>query len=61
MLVVLMMSLLWFVMLGDARRLPYRERDCSVKAAITLQSRSTYEHRLAFGAYPRLKLSAREL
>jgi len=56
-----MRSLLWFVVLGDARRLPYSEREGSVKAAITLPSRSTHEHRLAFGAYPRTKLSAREL
>jgi len=47
-----MRSLLWFVMLGDVRRLPYSEREGSVKAAITLPSRSNHEHRLSLGHVP---------
>jgi hypothetical protein len=60
MLVVLMMSLLGFVVPADARRLPCSERETSVKAAITLTSRSNHEHVLASGTYPRMKVSARE-
>src|SRR6516162_4259417 len=52
MLVVLMISLLGFVVLADARRPRCREREGSVKAAITLRSRNNHEHRLSLGHVP---------
>jgi hypothetical protein len=52
MLVVLMMSLLGFVVLADARRPPCSGREGRVKAAITLPSRSSHEQRLSLGHVP---------
>jgi hypothetical protein len=49
MLVVLMISLLGFVVLADARRPPCSEREGSVKAAITQPSRSIHGTALALG------------
>jgi hypothetical protein len=55
MLVVLMVSLLGVVVLADATRAPCSEREGSVKAAITLRSRSNHEHRLSLGRVPSIE------